>query len=81
MQKAASFFPLKPMRRGRDGQAVAVASPMASQLRQECVWWNIGAQRYELASRLAAEFLPFEVPGFRQATFYRALIAAGQTAP
>jgi hypothetical protein len=78
LEKAASFFPLRPLRRGHDGRAVPMASPMASQMRQECVWWNLGAERFDQAVMLAERFLPFETPGSRQASFYRALIESAR---
>lgn len=76
LEKAASFFPLKPLRRAHDGRPVSLAPPMASQLRQECVWWYIGAERFEYAADLAAGFLPYEKPGSRQAVMYMELIEA-----
>lgn len=78
LEKAVAYFPLKPLRRGHDGKAMSMASPMASQLRQECVWWNIGAGRYSHAAVLAEKFLPFEVPSSRQGSMYRALVAAAR---
>lgn len=77
LEKAAEFFPLLPMRRGIDGRPSSQASPMASRLRQECVWWNIGAGRYDHAAELAAQYISFEAPGSRQAALYRTIIEAG----
>ncbi|MCP4292360.1 MAG: hypothetical protein GY780_11075 [bacterium] len=73
-EKAAAFFPLQPLRRGRDGCPVQWASPMASQIRQQCVWWNVAAKRYGHAVELAGKFRPFEKPGSPQKSFYGDLI-------
>jgi len=74
LEKAAAFFPLRGTCRGRDGKAVPAATAMASRIRQECIWWNIGAGRYDHAAQLASRFIQFEQPGSRQRITYQALI-------